>query len=1747
MIRLDVFLIQNENTMSLDIGEPDIAAEAARQEIHTQLRRRINACTHPSRLINQIALVDLRCDKSTQALTYLIGRSPKVLSVIRAALRTAFNVDPDSLLFTEPKPPRAPEKVDTLIDRALLLLDKPSVVININSFTALSVKGEPSRRLPYTPLEVLQRVIEMRLIDRLTHAHKTYWNTLVEGSWLTRQERWVELHMGLFADRAFITRQLDELSSAGMAMVQAVIDAPTAEARQRAGGHWACVQVSQLMWPGTPAVAVPGALHIYREGEPAEAPHVIYLPGVVRNFYEYPNFTALQCGLLELGRERFHQLWQCLPLNRRNRLCPPADLSPATGFARGLKIVGDALAQGAQSLLEGQWNNEVACAFTINLAHVFSTERPRPQPLGVVPFLTFMESTRKQLIGGVRLGPIRDQLLKWDHQRRHAEIVFASLAPGLALLTAEHQFKRYEKGLVALLALDDPGAETPAYQELLLLMSQLEVHTQALNTLMKEALPRLLDLVFWAERPGGAGTPRRVSLFMSTQIEALRCEVQLQHRLKLLGTAHRDLMIEVIEQPLASKRPGSQAQVLSIAIGSEPDAFYPLHNVWVVTTAAALRRPIRQLPVVLYAFGVEGGVMAFAGVEALTRSVKASLASRDDSVLWGSVERDKRNDLRIHAARETLAVRYVLIHGKPALASIKKLLGSYDRLYKSTDDITRIFSEVKDAGLARALLLNELEQQLQVPGNSALNRAKTNIELLRKVALEAKKLPAWLTGATHAKRKHFRRLQTLYMSSAWAFLARQEQRLPDLNTYARQELTARLRREGISLGVGLDEPFMAMSGDIHGTYCDYKEACLLKDPQKVLPPSSACRAFSLVELALNNLDPLAPWTQYKLDRACPLRGTWPDTLHVNHLRQIVSSLDIGGRYDTLIRDVFYPPVKPDHSLYEGRIPELLNRVLRAGAEYHLYSAVQQGLSAKAQSVFSTAMAARTPQDLLENQHELQLHVVHLVGHTMQHDRYVAGIVVVQDKRSALCVVYWPQAPHALVLTEYSSLEKARAELNRFGALPDNARTLARQVAPGWAFQATFDSLLEPNAVNILDVAPGTFFVKGIWRLSRVFRVKHLEPSLLQGEIEEQVFEQIASDPQDWLAIVAKSSCNAQALLYRGHVHDLQRQAQAASYSNKALEEYRVRRLRDDNIAKIRMVLSTFIPIFGVFSDIYELYFAARRYQRSDDPRDKNVFADTIRFFVVNLVMTFVPGPKRAGVTAAPVVRSVLPPALGRIRRWRVEPSGVPHPASSVKQLPALERFKVKSVPEGAVALKGPGEKGVYAKDGALFVEDGAHHYPVYRRNNEPLFRLKNQQVAGQDELILNIHEPGEWLLGADAPQPVAGTSSRTLNPWQRPASSPPDWWPSIVRTATENSILQSATTTDHWVSWRVPAPDYRQVISPAPGVFHVPSGASGFSYNVARVAPPNVAFDHLTSGFYRLLPEGHQAPLNRIVFMTKNEPLASKAIDDIKRWTSTALHEQPLPMSFSSQNEWTLHAPLFDKPLAQSVGEAFPTMTTRSRDFTVMRMTELSGPEGSATATHLLNIRTTLDKWLPPLPALPGQTDDLLRMLRPLERGRHRLFISYQGVTPGFTRVDFTPHRLDPSLWVVTSHAASARAPAMVAAVEHVLLQQGFTIHQLRVLRRGGRSSEFAATHSGSSSLYYVSLHWVERGSVSFGERLTDRWLNTTISQNARNPRFAPVRSAMEEGRLVRIVAGIQWPIVGTVPSTVYFVKVSPS
>ena len=374
-----------------------------------------------------------------------------------------------------------------------------------------------------------------------------------------------------------------------------------------------------------------------------------------------------------------------------------------------------------------------------------------------------------------------------------------------------------------------------------------------------------------------------------------------------------------------------------------------------------------------------------------------------------------------------------------------------------------------------------------------------------------------------------------------------------------------------------------------------------------------------------------------------------------------------------------------------------------------------------------------------------------------------------------------------------------------------------------------------------------------------------------------------------------------------------------------------------------------------------------------------------------------------------------------------------------------------------------------------------------------------------------------------------------------------DWQPP-VRVASEDRIRQFSTTATHWLDWQTQLHPGQLSSSPAPGIFHVAADPQGYPHHVLRVAPERSSLTDPSSRFYRLLPPGEDAGLHGIVFITRNEPLVSLASVDILRWTSNDLLEQPLPASRTATGAWHLHAPIFDRPLEQSVAIAFPTLTNRTRDHVVSRLIELSGPARPATATHLLRVRATLDEWLPPAPVRPGRTDDLLRMLRPTERAPNTTFISFQGAAPGLTRIDFLPPVRPPrTLRRGGKAVASERNTAQYAAVSTLLEEQGFTLRHVNVRRYGTIRRETLATHPNSPSrLYYVSYLWAERPSLRLFSTLSDNWLVTGLRTYTNVALADEVSSAMRQQRLVRILAGIQWPTGSDVSPTVYFIKLNP-
>lgn len=1724
---------------ALNFDDPQTSESQRDAAIRILLTRRLNAVTQPSHEINRLCEAQARARQAAKSLKGLIGRAPRVLGIIRGALRKAFALDPDTLMFTESRPPPFPLKVYSLTEKALALLIDPDVPLDINQFTVLRIKDEPARALAFTAWDALVRVKGLALLGQVEKAERDYWQQLAYGSWLTRKQHWIQLRKSMFAENALLAHRVYHLSDRGFAMVRKVMEIPGADARRRAAGEWASIQVSRVAWPGTnqALVPVPGALHIYREDIVGGAPHVIYLPGLIREFYEFSSLYRMQCDLPALVNGPLSQvLWQCLPLRRWHELCNTPSVTPQ---AFTLQLIGvhqeDVLLASATELLEAQWDNEVACALSINPAAVGVQGVGQFSAPDLKRLLKFIEKGRRRLARSALLGNTLDALPEWDQQRRSGEIAGASLTPDLALKTREAQLDRYEKGLMALLDPTDVGKSSAPYQDFLSLEQRWQEHVSTASQLAHGPHERMFQKAFWLEQPLGASN--RGSLVGTALRRALHLEAQMQQQLNLMPSVHLERLNTVLSESWVPGDSADDTCVLQVSVGSESGQVYPLLGALLVTTHRALAHPSGPHSVLLYVAGLYGGLVPFDNVNAFAKGLQASLKSRDGCVLWRCIGRDHRVAARgaIHALPmdAPLIVSYEAVKRTMLKDLFVKLMQRYAALNKLVGQGVRLFSEVSDPQLSRMLLAQELFECLQVPANDARTLALANINLLQMAATQAKKLPSWLGIASPGSRSHYKRLSRRYLVNAFAVESKLWRDLPDLASFARNALIARLTQDGFYPQLDIDKPLMDLPDDVSSHFCGQSSECAVGDRDTKKVVSAQRTTFSLLQLALHNLDPKAPWTRWRLNRARWLEPGWKDRLSVRYLINTLSSLDLGGEYDKLILNAFYPPAST-LATSTGLSQALVYRALQERAQMQLYSAVRQGLGDKGQRLFTLAMAARSASDLKKDGFDVQLAVLRLMDVTPEHDRHIAGLLFIHDRLSKLCVVYWPMAAASRVIVAYASLDEAQKALNLIGALPENQKALARQVAPGWEAQALAgypneDLGVQPRMPHSFEPGqPGLY--RFVAMMVEFFLAPPKKPALDNESIEALIKKQIESQPEQWLAAAPTRYGNAMALLAHAQVFELQRRTQAQSQSSQALEQYREQRLGEQRDATIRAMLS-FVPVLGIGINLYEMLLAARRYHFSGSAHDAVDVAFLTMIAFVDVLTSFGPAPKGARVSRVALARLHRHQGFTLGTRAGLKPS-------PIKPRHLLEHFQSPVDLDGAVELAGPGGQGRYVKNGQQFIREGNDVYPVYQRVNEEGLRLKNSQGGGQDELILHIEQSREWLLGADAPMP--GPSSGVWQPWG-PSRSVTEWSPPS-RAGMEANVRASPVANSTWQAW-----GFRRSGS----LIEVPP----LGRNLYRVAatPQVAAIDLLRLGpdYYRLLPQGSDAASSNIVFMMRNQDISFRASVDMERWLGVAAAEQPIPTVLGANGLWTPHQVLFNERLDVTVGRAFPTMTAGSRRFVADRLTELADTGPTVTATHLLNIRATLDRWT--APGTPDRLPDLLRMLRPAgEPGDLTINLGVDGSAPGGTRLDFTPpFSLDSSLIRRRAGNGVLRSQSVQAAVRQVLESYGFTVRGVP-RRHGGTSTiDFYCIHPHSNSTYFVLNNWVENRVVRMSSRgsaqMSDAWFRHRISAHSLfSAEFAAIDQAMTQNRLVRIVAGIQWRVRFEEPASVYFAKIAP-
>ncbi|QLG92150.1 hypothetical protein HZF02_09330 [Pseudomonas yamanorum] len=1381
-------------------------------QLMQRLTRRLNSTAQPSQLINQLHAAEQRCAEARTTLRDLVAKAPRIVQQLQLVLRDAFSVAPETLLFTEPLPPAEPTRIESLTERALASLSQRAYPADINSFTALSIKRVRHSPLTMTPADAMGKLQCLNLLERLDVAHEAYWQALAYGSWRSRKERWAEVYRQLFADKAFVAHQVQDLSDHGLAMVLGIVDAPTPEQRQQAGGFWSDLQVCELVWPGSGTSQVPvcGALHIFRDADQGLRRQVVFLPGLRREFLEFRSLADMQRDLPKVLNDEEHALvWQRLPLRRRDELLRFSDIVELIPFKveRGPIIAEDALRYSALSDLETQWDNELACALAIN------------------PALTF------------------------------------------------------EQGF---------------------------------------------------------------------------------------GDAPR--------------------------------------------------------------------------LNAITR-------------------------------------------------------------------------------------LQRLE------------------------------------------RSRYRAAQRRFLSSVWARDSRLMEVLPDLETFARQQLIEQLTRDGLYPDIDIDTPAFDVPDDVRTQWESHPVRPIGDSGSKVVV-SQERRTYSLLQLALRNLDAQAPWTPLILRNTVYRVPKWKERLSADYLIRTLSSMDIGGRYEKRILEAFYPEQAG------GVAQELMWRVHQEQARMVLFSACQQGLGKLARRMFTTALAVRSAEGLVCDDMHLRLCVVRLCGLTLEQPRHVSALLVIQDRITGTCVVYWPDAIGHRAITEYPNEEAALSELMATAASPIHLPELARKIAPGWEDQAlkSYPGHLKRAFEDVIPREMSGGLTKVLERVVSkgplgilASAVNWLMPkkavaALTLTDIEDEIRQQISVNPQGWLEIVPTNGHDALSMLAHAQVLGIQRHARSLSNSTEALGEYRAQRLGEQSDIRMRSLLGL-IPLVSILVNVYEVLLAARRLSLSGDSRDIVELVFAVHMTVLDIATTFVPQGKLAVGVASKGVRAGMARALFAYRGGIH--SVLMRQAISIQRLAALgdtllaktfkglEAYQLHGLSAGqGVALHGPLNQGSYVLNGKQFVPDGDRAYPVYRRKQENALRVKSPKEDGQNEFFLHIQESGEVLLKADAPEPPAGAQRPLWQPWRGEAPSGPQ--PGSSRPTTSSTISPDVTPspplerlarvleqpemplTDIPSAWRVgPELQPTQITPLSKRLFTIRGGARHYRAIKLREA------------FFEVLPDGSQ-PNEQIAFVHDRTPLATDARFDIARWLGNDISRQPIPVSFDKMGRATLRQVLFTEPLDDSIAKAFPGMTASSRRGVASRLAELADPERSVTASHLLNIRATLDRWLS-VSGLPAQTDELFQLLRPtsLPGTRRSIYIGYEALAAGLERLDFTYDASAASL--LRTQSFHARTHAVHQAMRNVLEAHGFVIQRIRH-RESRIFGNMICTHPSSNKVYFIVERWLDRASVATKNQakplLSDAWLNSYWYRSYEKRQFfTVVQQAREQGRLVRLVGGIQH-VAKKNPGTVFFIKV---
>lgn len=1708
----------------------------------TLLLDRLNATVKSSRQLNELYLAHARCANQVHLLQQMQVRAPRISRLIRQTLRDTFEMDPDSLLLNVPLAPGMPPWSLSLTDRVMRLLAARVCVRK-------DTQGEQACQSGQLADEALSRAQTLDLLERIKSSVPAFWQVLAEDRFGTREDCWCEVYHASIGDQALLAHGLNQLSDDGLEMVMTMVEAPTAEQRARAGGLRACLRVAQVVCPGQSGAKIPfsGALHLYYEADSVHTQQVLLLPGLELLFYEFDTQQAWQRRFPELVTAQANSLWPLLAVRRRHEL-PDVTASSSLPMAAGQLgplIDSHALEYSAKALLHVQSDNEMATLLDINTAYLFPSDAIKGAYMQPVERLLQVEQARGLLFVPTGLNSVLAQLLTRDQHERYSQISFASLSHSLPLRIREQKQRQYERALVRLLDDKKPGEESADYKAVVALHKQWQEQRRHCSALLEGHEHRLDDEAFWVGPANGV--PNRQARLLAARGAALINEAQLMHRLKFIDQKLLARVSAIVQRPLQARGP-DEGRVLSVVLGGGAQPIFRLLGAFVVAGAQFQA----QEAVLLYMPGPEGGLQRYKSLVVLAQCLQASFMAPELSPLWQCIGRAERNAARSWVRRlpqnEPVSLCFADIHGDVLLAGFREQVKGFADARQKIVAGERVFTEVSDATLASTLLAAEVAQSLQIPDHDAREVALNNLQMVMASAKLAAKMPAWYTQAPASSSRRHALLVNRQQRSVLNLQRHLVAALGSVEHFARPLLIQQLTLDGLYPELDIDQPLFDIPDDVSSVWVGHPERTVGESGPKTVV-SKERTTFSFLQLALTNLDPEAPWTAWRLQHMRYLVPAWKTRLSVDYLIKTIAALDIGGQYDRKILSVCYGQGDIAQAATESPLHhELLRRPVRRQAKIDLIGAQQLKLSEWGQRLFRRAMAIQqgVPSPL-------RLCFLRIEAVTVPWARHVAGMVVIQDPQMQRCVFYWPAARGYPALSEHVSPDALLEALRKHWQAQEKIAELALCIAPGSETQAfaSYPGGIEPVIAPETDwrsmvehlgkfalsqvSEPGPMWVSTARHLYRWFKSKRVFPATAASEIELEIREQQEVMPAQWLGITQTDASDMLGALAHAQVLRVQRQGHAESNSQASLEFYRLWRYAEQKVRTIKGLLSM-VPFVSIGVLLHDVLLAARNYYQRGEADDGVDLAIAIHQLVLEVALTF--APFKVGPTAKPLTPVTVKPisaAFNQLhRRQHIHSKLSLRPPLSPMTFNGLEPYKQGGLASDAIELKGPVNKGSLLKNGEQFVTDAeGGRYQVYRRDGERQLRFKNSRTPGENELILYIQEPRQWLLGADAPEPQPGPSSRVTPFWQDtlpPSKVPVSWVPPPIASA-EQLGRRPHNLTSAWRDWGQPQGSRQAVeLTPHRKVF-----------TIEEVSQPSLK---VGERYYETLPSGSQAS-HDVLFLKPPGSLID-SIDSITMRLGDGTTPHPVLFTYGEDLRWTARGSLFSEPLSASIRSRFPDLTSSSARNVARRLVELADPDEPAlTSTRLLRLRATLDKWTPEQPGQTARTDDLMRMLRPIQSRRPTsLYMGVDGQVGGFERMDFNlPSTFDGSLFVKLkgqTAVSQRRVFASLNEVTRILQQQGFEVQRL-TLTYTPRYPQLLATHPASDKLYYVAPRWLDGKKMPMktgrSRQLSNAWF---LDKSKVYPAlYRRVMEALNEGRLVRLFAGVQ----NVNPPTIYFIR----